>query len=81
MRPIAPRIPGADEHTVAEDQHEYKTLTVAVVAYQNGERVRVCRYTLSNDERDRIAKGEDIYFGTPAGLPLTPHWLAVGFDE
>lgn len=80
MRPIAPRIEGADEITIAEDQHQYKTLTAAIVNYQNGERVRVCRYTLSNDERDRIANGEDLYFGTPADTPLIPHWLAVGFD-
>lgn len=79
MRPIAPRIEGAEEFTIAENQHEYAPLTACLVQYSDGTVTRVCRWTFTDDERKRIAAGEDIYFGTPAGIQLTPHWLAVGF--
>jgi hypothetical protein len=79
MRPIAPRIEGADEITIAEEQHEYMTITAAIVHYGDGSTHRVCRWTFTPEERAQIAAGEDIYFGTPATVLLTPHWLTVGF--
>ena len=79
MRPIAPRIDGAVEITIAEDQHEYATITAAIVQHSDGDSTRVCRWTFTPEERAKIAAGEDIYFGTIAGIPLMPHWLSVGF--
>lgn len=80
MRPIAPRIEGAEEVTIAEGQHEYMTITAALVTYPDGSVHRVCRWTLTPEERERIfLGGDDIYFGTIAGIPLMPHWLKVGF--
>jgi hypothetical protein len=79
MRPIAPRIDGADEITIAEDQHEYMTITAAHVQYADGSVHRVCRWTFTPEERAQIAAGEDLYFGTPAAIQLVPHWLTVGF--
>jgi hypothetical protein len=78
MRTISPRIDGADEFTIAEDQLEYMPVTACLIHYEDGSVVRVCRWTFTPEERRAIAAGEDIYFGTPANLPLTPHWLAVG---
>jgi hypothetical protein len=78
MRPVAPRIDGAEEITIAEHQHEYLTICAAIVEYSDSAQ-RVCRWTFTPEERAQIAAGEDIYFGTPADIPLTPHWLKVGF--
>lgn len=80
MRPIAPRIDGADEITIAEEQHEYMPLTAAIVRHDDESVQRVCRWTFTSEERARIAAGEDIYFGTRASIQLTPHWLAVRFE-
>jgi hypothetical protein len=79
MRSIAPRIGGAEEHTYAEDQLEYAPIAGALVQYSDGQMHRVCRWTFTPEERRQIADGEDIYFGTPAGVRLTPHYLQVGF--
>jgi len=79
MRAIAPRIDGSDEITIAEEQLEYAPIVAALVRYRDGQVHRVCRWTFSPEERRRIADGEDVYFGTPAGIPLTPHYLQVGF--
>jgi hypothetical protein len=80
MRPIAPRIDGADEVTIAEEQHEYMTITAALVEYPDGSVHRVCRWTLTPEERSAIfLGGDDIYFGTPANVALMPHWLVVGW--
>lgn len=76
---IAPRIEGADEFTIAEDQPEYKPVTACLVQFSDGEVRRVLRYTFSKEEREQIARGEDIYFQTPASIQLTPHVLQVGF--
>jgi hypothetical protein len=79
VRPIAPRIDGADEITIAEHQLEYMPITACLVQFSDGDVQRVCRWTFTPEERARIAAGEDIYFGTPASIKLTPHWLKVGF--
>jgi hypothetical protein len=80
MRPIAPRIHGADEITIAEEQPEYAPITAAIVRYESDPPQRVCRWTFTDEEREAIfLEGADIYFGTIAGIPLMPHWLSVGF--
>ncbi len=78
MRPIAPRIEGADEFVIAEEQLEYMPVTACLVQFDD-ELSRVCRWTFTPEERERIAAGEDLYFGTVASCPLIPHWFKVGF--
>lgn len=80
MRPIAPRIDGAEEITIAENQHEYMTITGALVRYEDapGRIDIVTRWTFTPEERRRIANGEDIYLGV-VGVSMVPHWLKVGF--
>lgn len=81
MRSVSPNIDGADDFIIAEDQLEYKPVVAALVRYADGVVVRVLRYTLTHDERARVAAGEDLYFGTPASQLLQPHWITVGFPR
>lgn len=78
MRPIAPRT-GAPEATIAEDQEEYMPVTVALYDYADGSRGLLTRWTLTPEERQAVASGEDIYvqqlnFGTP----MTPLIVRAG---
>jgi hypothetical protein len=62
MRPIAPRIRGLDEVTVAENQAEYRPVTVAIRrsdTHQGATEI-ITRWTFSEEERSRIAAGDDI---------------------
>jgi len=84
MRPIAPRLGDdvSDEVTVAEDQHEYKTLVAAFVSHENGSRSAYTRWTLTTDERVRVANGEDVYVAFPECVAphlimLRPEWAAA----
>ena len=61
MRAIAPRIGKAEEVTLAENQLEYMPLVAAVFDRLRGGKTYVTRWTPTDDERKRIAKGEDIY--------------------
>jgi hypothetical protein len=79
MRPVSPRIEGLDEIMVAEDQHDYKPLAAALQPHTDGSTSRVCRWTFSDEERAAIARGEDLYFLTPAWCPLVPHSFKVGY--
>ena len=83
MRPIAPRfrddLPEIREVVIAEDQHEYKPLTGAVVTFDDGSRQVYARWTFTPEERARIAAGEDIYisfpqFMAPHTAELRPEW-------
>lgn len=78
MRPVAPRLIGYEETMIAEEQDEYMPLAAAFLPHSDGSTSRVCRWTLTAEERRQIANGADVYFGTPASIPLTPHWLTVG---
>lgn len=83
MRMVAPRT-GAPEVTLAEDQLEYRPLTVA--AYQHNDRpgkafMLLSRWRLSDEERRRIAAGEDLYLAVCTfGDPMQPVSLQVGPD-
>lgn len=79
MRNIAPRIAGADEFDIAEEQHQYKQVVACLVRFGDGTVARVLRYAFNATEREAIARGEDIYFGTPASQKLQPHWFSIGF--
>jgi hypothetical protein len=79
MRSVSPRIDGADEYTIAENQLEYMPVVACQVQFSDGKIARVLRYTFTHEERAKIAAGEDLYFGTPATIQLVPHWFTIGF--
>ena len=79
MNPVSPDIPGVPEHLIAKDQPEYIPLRVCVLPHDLG-RTLLTRWTLSDEERRRIAAGEDLYIGQLNwGGPFTP--LMVGLRE
>lgn len=79
MRCVAPRT-GAPEVMVAENQEEYLTVTVAIHHNPDGAgRYLLTRWTFTPEERDRIAKGEDLYVAQlNFGSPMTPINACVG---
>lgn len=83
MRPIAPKfrddLPCIQEVPIAEDQHEYKSLTGAIVTFEDGARQVYARWTFTPEERTRIAAGEDVYISFPKNMAphtveLRPEW-------
>lgn len=87
MRSIAPRLvvdntrEECPEHTIAEDQLEFMPVVATLLEYADGTTTRILRYTFSPEERERIARGEDLFFGTPGKQRLQPHWFCVGPPE
>ena len=79
MRAIAPRT-GAPEVTVAEEQPEYLPITVAMYEDEHGAVYRVTRWTFSPEERERIARGEDVYVSQVSfgQAPMTPLMVNCG---
>lgn len=80
MRAIAPRLGDMSrELTVAEDQHQFLPLTMARVRHDDGTHSMYARYTLTPQERARIAMGGDIYVAFPEvtyphSVSLRPEW-------
>jgi hypothetical protein len=80
MRMVAPRT-GAPEVTIAEEQTDYSPL-VAAVYEQDGQRILLTRWRLDDEERARIAAGEDLYLSVMTfNNPLQPVSLRVGAPE
>jgi hypothetical protein len=78
MRMVAPRT-GADEITIAEDQLEYKPLVAARYQTEDGHQMLLTRWRFTDEERARIAGGEDLYLGVMTfGQPLQPLAPQVG---
>lgn len=78
MRPVAPRT-GAPEVTIAEEQEEYMPVTAAIYCHNDGSTVILTRWTLTPDERRKVAAGEDIYIGQlNFGSPMTPLVVSCG---
>lgn len=78
MRPVSPRV-GFPEVMVAEDQPEYFPLAAALIRYEDGTRAHLTRWTFSDEDRAKIAAGEDLYLvQLTAGGPMTPVSLEVG---
>ena len=76
MRMIAPRVPGLDEVTIAEQQGDYKTLTAAVIP--GGV---LTRWRPSPEELARLNAGEDLFLAVLTfGQPLQPLSLQVGAE-
>lgn len=78
MRPIAPRLGVGEELTVAEEQPEFSPMTVARVPITDGTVEVVGRWTLTPEERHRIATGEDIYISFPG--VVYPHFIGLRPD-
>ncbi len=82
MHSIAPRT-GAEEVTLATDQHEYKELVAAhyMVEYAEGMQghALLTRWRFTSEERERIKEGADLYLACLTfGNPLQPLMLQVG---
>ena len=78
MHPIAPRT-GAEEITIAENQLEYRPLVGAVYHEANGTRVVITRWRANEDEKRKLAAGEDVTIAVLVGNgPFPP--LMVGVD-
>ena len=82
MRTIAPRIGEAPEVTLAENQLEYMPLVAAVFDRVDRSQVYVTRWTPNDEERKRIAAGEDIYVAQflPPGALFMPMRADCGPD-
>lgn len=80
-RPIAPRV-GLPEVMLAEEQPEYLTVCVAMVTYTDGTQGIMTRWKLSDEEKAKIAAGEDIYLSLLTfGQPMQPITLEIGRPE
>lgn len=83
MYMVAPRT-GADEITLAEEQPEYSPLVAAKyeIQYDAGRPPApglLTRWRFTEEERARIAAGEDLYLGVLTfGKALQPLMLQVG---
>lgn len=80
MRPVSPNT-GAPEITVAENQHEYLTITAAVYEWSDGRKGLLTRWHLTDEDKTRIANGEDVYLMMLTfGKPMQPVKIQVGSD-
>lgn len=79
MRTIAPRLRMGDERTVAEDQLEFRPAVAAFLTMDDGSEQVWMRWTMTPEERERIASGEDIYLAF-VGAELPPHRLTLRPD-
>lgn len=77
MRAVAPRIEGLAEVTLAEDQHEYKSVTVAPVEYADGSRSWITRWRLSPEELEAVGRGSDVYVEI-LGDRMAPVSVSIG---
>ena len=77
-RAIAPRV-GCPEIMLAEEQEDYLTVCVAMVAYNDGTVGAMTRWVLSDEERAQVAAGEDVYLTLLTfGQPMQPITLEIG---
>lgn len=78
MRTVAPRL-GLPEIMVAKEQEQYETVHVSLVDYSDGTKGVILRWRLDDEDRERIAAGEDLYMGLLTfGGPMQPVSLEVG---
>lgn len=70
MRPVAPRLHGVDETTLASDSDVYMPVTVGVGFTDEGHRCWITRWRLTDEDKARIANDEDVFlFITSDGFP------------
>lgn len=78
MRPIAPRT-GLPEVTLAEDQPEFKPITVALWSDPTGACGCLTRWRPSPEELTALLSGEDVFVAiTTGGHPMQPVHVQVG---
>lgn len=76
---MAPRIPGVHEEMLAQDQDEYLTVCVGLIPYVDGAIGAVTRWRLTDEEKQRIMEGEDLYLNLlTQGGGMQPVRLEVG---
>ncbi len=75
-RAVAPRV-GFPEIMLADDQEEYLTTCAAVVTYEDQTTAVMTRWRLTDEERQKIANGEDIYLSL-LGRSMQPVTLEIG---
>ena len=82
MRSVAPRT-GAPEVSLGRDQHEWAELTAARYVILNTREVwYVSRWRLDDEERAKIAAGEDLFLSVVTfGGPVQPVALSVGEED
>lgn len=88
MQSIRPQL-AAQHATLAEDQPEYEPIRVAFVAHRDypskhpdGLNTVVMAFRPTDEERTRLAAGEDLYIGLLTFLqPMQPILVMVGKDE
>lgn len=61
MRPVAPRIHGVDETTLAEDDERYKPITVGIAPLGPGVVQYVTRWRPSKDDIACLMEGADVF--------------------
>lgn len=79
----------APQETIAEDQAEYFPLTGAFVTHPDFGHAKGATYNTvvvafrpSDEERRRLAAGEDLYIGLLTfGAPMQPIQLMIGREE
>jgi hypothetical protein len=87
IRAVAPRTghPQAHEVTVAEEQPEYMPLTVEWFEHPDQVRTILTRWKPNDEQRARIAAGEDVYVTQLNfnGRGMTPMnvWVGSPFTE
>lgn len=85
MRMRAPRMGAFPEITIAEEQEEYAPLTAApvtFVTFSDGSKAVVSRWTFTDEERARIAAGDDLYVTLLTfGRRMQPISLTVGVPD
>lgn len=78
VRAVAPRL-GLPEVMMAEEQEEYMTLCVSPIQYEDGSSGVITRWRLDDEDRRRIAAGEDIFLTLLTfGHPMPPVAIQVG---
>ena len=79
MEPVSPQT-GAPEIVIARDQHEYVPYPAAL--YRIDDRIVVLsRWRLTEEEREAVARGEDLFFGLMTdGRPVQPLYAQIGGD-
>lgn len=83
MEPTSPVLPGqnSEQHEIriAEKQAEYTTLTALPI--DNGTQL-LFRFQLDDDDRERVANGQDLYlFMATFGKPMPPILLEFATVE
>ena len=80
MKPIAPNT-GAPEVTFASDQPQYIPVVIGIYEREIGKGL-LTRWTFTDEERQAIANGEDIYvMQLNFNTPMTPMKVTVGPQE